>query len=149
MATGDITIFEEFIRDIGTEVHQLNTDVLKFGIVTVAPLAADTTPTWTDYVGNQISTGGTSYTGPQTIANTAYTEVNGTGTLVGDSFTIAQDASGQGSTSAWGVVYNETALNDEAICFFELGTIDLTAGDLVIRFNNEASGSSGTIITAA
>lgn len=147
MATGDITIFEEFVREIGEEVHQLATDTLRFGIVKVAPTAADATPRWADYVANQITTA-TSYTGPHTILNTDYTEAAGTATLVGDSFTIAQDAGGQTSTSAWGVVYNDTAANDEAICFFELGTIDLTAGDLVIRFNNQATGTSGDIITA-
>jgi hypothetical protein len=150
MATGDFTIFEEFTTDLGTEVHNLSSDVLKFGIIdnTTPPTAADATPTWSDYSANEISTGG-GYTGPVTLTDVTYTEASGTATLAGDSFTISSNASGQASTTAWGILYNETAASDQAIGFFELGTIDITAGDVIIKFNNVASGSPGTIFTVA
>lgn len=150
MATGDFTIFEEFVDEIGEKIHQLGSDTLKFGIInnTSAPTAADATPRWGDYSANQIGTGG-GYTGPVTLTGTTYTESGGTATLAANSFTISQNASGQSSVTAWGILYNDTATNDEAIGFFELGTIDITAGDLVIKFNNVASGSPGTIFTMA
>lgn len=150
MATGDITVFDEFTLDIGSEVHNLTSDTLNFGIIdnTTPPTAGDATPTWSDYSGNEISTGG-GYTGPVVLTDVTYTESGGTATLAGDSFTISQNASGQGSTTAWGIIYNDTAGSDNAICFFELGTIDITSGDLVIKFNNVASGSPGTILTVA
>lgn len=148
MATGDLTVFEEFADEIGEKIHALGSDALTFGIIdnTSAPTAADTTPRWGDYSANQISTGG-GYTGPVALTGVTYTEANGVATLAANSFTISQNASGQSSTTAWGIIYNDTATNDEAIAFVELGTIDITSGDLVIKFNNVASGSPGTILT--
>ena len=150
MATGDLTVFEEFALELGKETHNFPTgnDTLKFGIIdnTSAPTAADATPAWTDYSANQIGTGG-GYTGPVSLTGVDYTEAAGVATLVANSFTISQNASGQGSTTAWGVIYNETAAADEAIAFVELGTIDITSGDLVVKFNSAASGSPGTILT--
>ena len=150
MATGDITVFDEFTRELGEEVHDFSSDTLNFGIInnTTPPTAGDATPRWADYSGNQISTGG-GYTGPVALTDVTYTEANGTATLAADSFTISQNGSGQGSVTAWGILYNDSASADQAIAFFELGTIDITAGDLVIKFNNEASGSPGTILTVA
>ena len=148
MATGDLTVFEEFTREIGEEVHDFSSDTLKFGITTTQPTAAAATPRWGDWSGTEIGTGG-GYTGPVSLTGVDYTEDSGTATLVANSFTITQNGSGQGSTTAYGVIYNDTAANDEAIAFVELGTIDITAGDLVIKFNNVASGSPGTILTVA
>ena len=150
MATGDLTVFEEFADEIGEKIHALGSDTLTFGIInnTTPPTAADATPRWGNYSANQIGTGG-GYTGPVALTGTAYTEANGTATLVANSFTISQNASGQSSVTAWGIIYNDTATNDEAIAYVELGTIDITAGDLVIKFNNVASGSPGTILTTA
>jgi hypothetical protein len=147
MATGDLTVFEEFANDLGEKVHNLDSDTLKFGIInnTSAPTAADATPAWGDYSANQIGTGG-GYTEPVTLTS-SWAEAGGVGTLQCNSFTISQNASGQGSVTAWGILYNETAASDQAIAFVELGTIDITAGDLVIKFNNAASGSAGTVLT--
>ena len=148
MATGDLTVFEEFADEIGEKIHALGSDTLTVGIIdnTTPPTAADATPRWGDYSANQIGTGG-GYTGPVDLTGSTYTEANGVATLAANSFTISQNASGQGSVTAWGILYNNTATNDEAIAFIELGVIDITAGDLVIKFNNVASGSPGTILT--
>ena len=150
MATGDLTVFEEFALDIGNEHHKFPTgnDSLKFGIIdnTTPPTAADATPTWGDYSANEIGTGG-GYTEPVSLSGVDYTEADGVATLVANSFTISQNGSGQGSTTAWGILYNDSAASDQAIAFVELGTIDITAGDLVVKFNNVASGSPGTILT--
>lgn len=149
MATGDLTVFEEFTLEVGSKVHNLASDTLRCGIInnTAAPTAADATPRWGDYSANQIGTGG-GYTGPVALTTT-YTEAGGTATLTAQSFTISQNASGQSSVTAWAVIYNDTATNDEAICFIELGTIDITAGDTVIKFNNAASGVAGNVLTVA
>jgi len=148
MATGDLTVFEEFADEIGEKIHALGSDTLTVGIInnTLAPTAADATPRWGDYSANQIGTGG-GYTGPVDLTGSTYTEAGGVATLAANSFTISQNASGQSSVTAWGILYNNTATNDEAIAFIELGVIDITAGDLVIKFNNVASGSPGTILT--
>ena len=148
MATGDLTVFEEFADEIGEKIHALGSDTLTVGIIdnTTPPTAADATPRWGDYSANQIGTGG-GYTGPVDLTGSTYTEANGVATLAANSFTISQNASGQGSVTAWAILYNNTATNDEAIAFIELGVIDITAGDLVIRFNDVVSGSPGTILT--
>lgn len=148
MATGDLTIFEEFTDDIGEGEHTFGSDTLRLGIInnTSAPTASDSTPAWGDYSANQISTGG-GYTGPVALTGVTYTESGGTATLQANSFTVTQNASGQGSVTAWGILYNDTNGTDKAFAFIELGTIDITAGDLVIKFNNVASGSPGNIFT--
>ena len=145
MATGDITVFEEFSLELSSGVHDLSADTLNFGIVTVAPTAADATPRWGNYSANQISIGG-GYTGP-VVLTSSLIKAAGVTTLQCTSFIIPQNASGQGSTVAYGVLYNDTATNDEAIAFFELGTIDITADNVVIKFNNAASGASGNVTT--
>lgn len=150
MATGDLTLFEEFADDLGEGIHTLSTDVLKIGIINnvAAPTAATATPAWGDFSANQISTAG-GYTGPVTLTGVTYTEAAGVATLQANSFTISQNASGQSSVTAWAILYNDTEAvrPDAAIGFIELGVIDITAGDLVIKFNNVASGSPGTILT--
>lgn len=150
MATGDLTVFEEFADDLGEGVFTLSAG-LTFGIInnTAAPTAADATPAWGDYSANQIGTGG-GYTGPVALTGITYTEAGGVATLQANSFTISQNASGQSSTTAWGIIYDDdvtTPRADPALAYVELGTIDITAGDLVIKFNNVASGSPGTILT--
>lgn len=147
MATGDVTLFEEFTREIGEEIHNFSSDTLKFGIIdnTAAPTAADATPRWADYSANEVATTGGYTANGETLAGVAWTEANGTSTLVANSFTLSQN--GSGFTDAyWGVIYNDTAAADQAICFVELGgPVSEQAGDVVIKFNNVASGSPGEI----
>lgn len=147
MATGDLTVFEEFSLDIGDEDHDLAADTIRLGIIdnTAAPTAADATPTWGDYSANQVATGG-NYSGPVTLTTT-YTEAAGVATLTAQSFTISQDASNF-TDGYWAVVYNDSAAADEAICFIELGgPVDGSAGDVTIRFNNAAVGVAGNVLT--
>lgn len=150
MASGDLTVFEEFSLDIGSEIHNFPADSLRLGIInnTAAPTAADLTPAWGDYSANEIGTGG-GYTGPVLLTTVTYTEAAGVATLSADSFTITQNALGQGSVTAWAIVYNDTEAvrPDAALAFIELGIIDITAGNLVIKFNNVASGSPGAVLT--
>jgi len=152
MATGTFTLFEEFADNLGEKYHNFASDTFKFGIInnTSAPTAAQASPTWGDFSANQIGTGG-GYTAPVSLTGVTYTEANGDATFAANSFTISQNASGQSSVTAWGILYNDTDTTgpDAAIGFVELGTIDITAGDLVIKFNNVASGSPGTVFTVS
>ena len=148
MAAGDVTLFEEFTREIGEKIYNLSSDTLKFGIIdnTLAPVKSIATPRWADWSVNQVS--GTGYTADgNTLTTVTWTEADGVSTLKADSFTISQN--GAGFTGAyWGIIYSSTATNDEAICFVELGTaIGNDTGDVVVKFNNVASGSPGAICT--
>jgi hypothetical protein len=149
MATGDITLFEEFADEIGEEIHNLASDTLKFGIIdnTAAPTAADETPRWADYSANEVSTAGGYTANGVTLTTVTYTEAAGVATLKADSFTLSQN--GSGFTDAyWGIIYNDTAVSDQAIGFMELGgPVSEQSGDVVIKFNNVASGSPGDIFT--
>lgn len=153
MAIGDVTLFNEFYEDIGLEVHQLETDTLKVGLITDAatPTAATGDPRWgaggsTNFSSSQVTPGGNYSTGGPAIANNTYTETSGTATLDGDNISIAQDGSNP-TDARWGIIYNDTSTGKEAIGFVDLGgDTDLSAGAFAINWN--ASGIA-TLAAAA
>ncbi len=151
MAQGDVTIFEEFSKDLGNKVHNLGSDTFYIGLIdnTAAPTAADATPRWADYSGNEVSTaGGYTAGGEDVTASVApYAEANGVGTFKLTSITIAQNGSGF-EDAYWGIVYNGTASNDEAVGFVDLGgPVSEKAGAVEIKFDGASSGSEGAFLT--
>ena len=150
MATGDVTLFEEFIREIGEEVHNFSApDTLKCGIVddTLTPLKSIATPRWADFSANEVSTAGGYTANGETLAGVDWSEADGVATLKAQSFTLAQDAGGF-ADAYWAIIYNDTATNDEAICFIELGgPVSEVAGDVTIKFDGAAVGVAGAICT--
>lgn len=137
MARGDFTVFEEFALNIGLEEFQLETDVLKVGIVddTITPTAADATPTWGDYSANEVSTAGGYTAGGLTVANNTYTEAGGVATLDGDNLALTQDAGGF-TDGYWGILYDDTNATDSAIGFVDLGgPVSEAAGPIAINWN--------------
>lgn len=147
MARGDLIVFEEFSKQLGDEAHNFQSDVLKAGIVdaTITPLAADGTPTWTDYSANEVSAAGGYIAGGLTLANVVYTEVGGIATLDADDIAILQDAGGF-TDGFWVIIYNDTNPTDMAICFIELtGPVSEVAGPITISWN--ASGIATVTVT--
>jgi hypothetical protein len=142
MARGDFVVFEEFSLTIGLQGHQLETDVLKVGIIdnVVTPTAADATPAWgassgVDYDGNEVSTAGGYTAGGETVANNTYTEAAGVGTLDGDNIALSIDAGGF-TDGYWGILYNETHTSNAAIGFVDLGgPVSEVAGPIAINWN--------------
>jgi hypothetical protein len=127
MARGDLVLFKEFALTIGLKGHQLETDVLKIGIIdnVVTPTADDATPAWgassgVDYDGNEVSTAGGYTSGGETVANNTYTEAAGVGTLDGDNIALSINASGF-TDGYWGILYNDTHASKAAIGFVDLG----------------------------
>jgi hypothetical protein len=115
-------------------------------LVTTATTPTKTTaaPHWggtgtTNFATNQVSTGGTSYTGPivltsETIAQSG----NNTEWRAAKVGPLAQDSSGP-TNIAWGILYNNTDANKRAVAFVELstaGTLSLVAGPVEIRWNS-------------
>jgi len=137
MAQGDLTVFEEVAEMIGEEVFDFENDTLKLGLIdnSAAPTAADATPRWADYSANEVGTGGNYTANGETLANVSYTEADGVATLDADNVQFAQD--GSGFTDAyWAIIYDDSATNDEAICFIEMGgPVSEQAGPVNINFN--------------
>ena len=129
-------MFEEFADQIGEEGHKFDTDVLKMGLVdnVKTPLAADATPTWSDYVANEVSTAG-GYTANGETLNSSWAEAAGVGTLDADAVALSQDGSGF-EDAYWAIIYNETNATDMAIAFIDLGgPISEVAGPITIDFH--------------
>lgn len=142
MAAGDIVWFDQALLDLGKEVHQLATDTLKLGLITAAvtPATSTSNPCWgaggsTNLSTNAVGTA-TAWTGPVTLGSVTWTIVSGTPTLdATDPTTIAQDASGF-TDARWGIIYNDTATNKNAIAYIDLGsTRSIVTGPLSITFN--------------
>lgn len=142
MAAGDFTFFNTFRRDIGLEHHQLETDVVKLGLIddSVTPTAADADPRWgsggsTDHSATEVTPGGNYPAEGPTVANNTYTFSSGTATFDGDNVSIAQHASNP-TDARWGILYNDTDSGKRAIGFLDLGAvINLTLGPFSVTWN--------------
>lgn len=137
MARGDFTVFEEFAADLGAEKHLLASDTLKLGIVdnTLTPTVSDSTPTWSDYSANEVSTAGGYTANGITLTTVTYTEAAGVATLNADNITISQNGSGF-TDGYWGILYNDDDASDSAIGFLDLGgPVSEAAGEISIAWN--------------
>ena len=137
MAKGDLTVFEEFALDIGKGVHDFSSDTIKVALIdnAAAPTAADATPRWADYSGNEVS--GTGYAaGGATLSGVTYTEASGVAKF-DDTGNVTWSQNGAGPTDIyWAIVYNDTASNDEAVCFVDMGgPASLQDGDVSITWH--------------
>jgi hypothetical protein len=145
MATGDVTLFEEFSEQLGTEQHNFSTDTLKLGLIDnmAPPTAADATPTWSDYSANEVGTGGGYPAGGITLASVTWSEAAGVATLDAANIALSQNASGF-TDAYWGILYNDTNGTDMAIAFVELGgPVSEVAGPVNINWN------AGGIVTVS
>lgn len=145
MATGTIKWFAQGLHDLGNKIHDLDNDDWRMGLVSNATVPAVNTaaPHWggtgtTNFATNQVSTAGTSYTGPIVLASEAWA-LNATGAAMdfADIGSIAQDAAGP-TNIAYGIIYNNTDVNKRAIGYIEIsaaGTASLVSGPLTITMN--------------
>lgn len=149
MAAGDFKFFAQGIHDIGNKIIDMDTDTIKFGLVTnsTVPTVLIAGPCWgaggsTNFSSTQVTTA-TSYTGPITLASVTWTKDN-TGAVwdAADPSVIAQDASGA-TNIAYAIFYSDTATNKNCIGYMELsttGAISLVTGSLTITFNASGIG---------
>jgi len=142
MAQGTVSVFEEFIRDVGEEDHNLNGDTHKIALYTTTMATDTAAPVYTTT--NECS--GTNYSAAGETANITYAEAGGTGTLaLGTAVTWSADASGPDDVR-FARVYSDSAAAKEAIAEIDMragGTtaLDLGDGDITI--------GTGTILTIA
>jgi hypothetical protein len=151
MAAGDITMFYEFFQDIGEEVHDFANDTIKLGLITdvITPLANADTPRWDDtsgqdYDGNEVTDAG-NYTADGVTIPVTWERTTDTASLKHDNGDIewSQNAIGFGSdpvtkpVARWGILYNSSATNKNAICFIDFGSsgLDEAAGAVKIYWN--------------
>ncbi len=144
MAQGDLTMFEEFSLTIGQSKFIMDTNTFKLALVNTAPLASLATPVWADISANEVS--GTNYTAGGNTLTTTWTEAAGTATFDATgapATTWTQHASGP-TDIKYGVIYSDTATNDDLVCFIDFTTdggttaISLVDGD--ITWTPNASG---------
>ena len=141
MAAGDLVVYDAHLQNIGRGVHNLETGDISFGLVTATytPTAADADPCWgaggtTNTSTNEVAAGGNYAAGGPSIGGT-YSQTSGTATFDATDVSITQIA-GNPTNARWGVVYDETATNNNAICYLDLGTaVDLAAGDFSVTWN--------------
>lgn len=143
MAQGTVKWFAQGLHDLGEKIHDLSSDTFKLGIVTgVTPAVNTAAPHWggtgtTNYATSQVATGGTSYTGPKTLASVTWTLGATGGVFDAADITMAQDASGF-TNGGYGIIYNDTDANKRAIAFIELSASNaasLVTGAVNITFN--------------
>lgn len=141
MAAGTVTVFDQFLQDVGRKVHQLETDVIKLGLITnaVTPTASTADPRWgaggtTNFATNEVTPGGNySANGPDISAT--YSQAAGTATFDAGDVSIAQNGSNP-TTARWGIGYNSTSAGKEVVFFIDLGSvIDLSTGAFSIVWN--------------
>ena len=148
MAAGDIKWFAQGLLDMGKKLHDLSADTIKLGIITNAatPALSTADPRWgaggtTNFSTNQVATGGSSYTGPLTLASVTWTLVANVPTFRATDPVLVQDAAGF-TNGFWGIIYNDTDAGKRCLCFVEFNTArSLVAGGLTINF-----GGAGTDI---
>ena len=141
MATGDIKWFSQALLNLGKKLMDLSADTLKVGLVdsTTTPSLSTSDPCWgsggsTNFSTWQVGTGGSSYTGPQTLASVTWSQVSNVPTLRATDITLNQDASGF-TNARWAIIYDDTTTNKNCIGFIDLGSArSLVTGQLVINF---------------
>jgi hypothetical protein len=142
MSQGDVTWFNAAKGKLGLAVINLETDVLKLGLVTasVTPTASTADPCWgaggtTNLSTYEVTPGGNYSAGGPTVTNNTFTESGGTATLDADNTSIAQ--SGSNPTNArWGILYSDTSTNKDALAFVDLGGVtDLSSGGFSVTWN--------------
>lgn len=117
--------FNDFVEQLGLETHQLNTDTLKVYLTNNAPSASG------DAVLADLAeiAAGNGYTAGGVDIQNTWSEASGTATLVGTDVTWTASG-GAIAQFRYVVLYNDTAANDNLICWWDYGSaVDLAAGE--------------------
>lgn len=141
MAAGDFVVFDQFLQDVGRKVHQLETDVIKFGLVTnvTTPTASTADPRWgaggtTNFDTNEVTAGG-NYAAEGPDISATYSQTSGTATFDATDVSIAQNAANP-TNARWAIIYNSTSAGKECIGFLDLGSvINLSTGSFTVTWN--------------
>jgi len=143
MAAGDIVVFDQFMVDLGNEVHNLGSDTIRLGLIdsTQTPAATSGTPRWgagggTNFSTDEVAAGGNYSSGGPTLSGVTYA-LSGGAAVLDDSGNVSITQNGSNPTDArWGIIYNDTDTSKRCIAYVDLGAVvDLSAGDFSITWN--------------
>jgi len=149
MAQGDVTIFDAFLENVfDSGIHDFGStpNTIKVALIKSAanggddPAVTDAVPCWgaggtTNFATAEVTPGGNYTTGGATCASASASLSGGVLQVdFGDPATWSQNASNP-TNARWGIVYDDTATNKNAIAFVDLGSdFDMTTGDLTITW---------------
>jgi hypothetical protein len=148
MAQGTFTLFNEAAISLMDGRIDLDTDTLKFALISTVPVATAAVPCWgaggtTNLSSNEVSGDGYAAGGKE-LTTVAWTQTGGVGTLSADPLSgadkWAQDGAGPTNIKT-GILYSDSATNKDAIGFMDMtadgGTtaISLQAGDISVTWN--------------
>lgn len=124
--------FNSFVEALGRKVHNLHTDTLKVLLSNVAPVAANALKADLTEIGagNGYAAGGAQIGGNQ------YVQAAGVAKLTGNNVQISASG-GTIGPFRYAIIYNDTALNDELIGWYDYGSSHtLQAGESVnVKFD--------------
>lgn len=122
MAT--FTKFNSFVEALAEKVHNLGSDTLKVALTNSAPVAGNT-------VLANISEIAYTYCSARTLTISSSAQTSGTYKLVIADLVLSASGGAVGPFR-YLVIYNDTATNDELICFFDYGSnVTLTDGSSI------------------
>ena len=143
MAEGDVTIFEQFLVDRDEQVHDLENDTFKVGIITrgsTPPAADDVEPNFggTGFSNYQVTEvqGGTEYVAGGKVASVPTVNlVNGASVFDLNDVTWALDGSGP-TDMGYAILFNNSDALKRALLSIDLGgALSLQDASLTIQFN--------------
>lgn len=134
------TKFQPFVEALAEKTHNLGADTLKVALTNTAPNATDAQLSQI----TQIANGNGYTTGGSTTAQSSSAQSSGTYKLVlGD---VVFTASGTMATFRYAVLYNDTAINDELIGYWDYGSaVSLADGE---TFTWDADPTNGVLTLA-
>ena len=115
--------FQPFVEALAEKVHNLGSDTLKIFLTNTLPLATYGTL-------SQITEISYSNLSSRTITQASSTQTSGTYKLVLNDLTLT--ANGTVPTFRYIGIYNDTATNDELICWYDYGSsVSMIVGDSI------------------
>lgn len=119
--------FNCFVEDVAEKKHNLGSDTL-----TVALTAAANAPVATNTVLTDLTQVAYTYCSARAITTSSSAQTSGTYKLVLTDLTLTATGGSVGPFR-YVVVYNDTATNDELICWYDYGSeITLAAGESIL-----------------
>jgi hypothetical protein len=126
MPVSDFTFYDCVAEDVGRGVHNWNADTLKIALSDTAPVIA-THAVLAD--ADEISAGFGYSAGGPTVVDTAFSQVDGVATLIGDDLTITAVGGAIGPFQ-YAVIYNATPAGGALIGYWDYGeSITIEEGD--------------------
>jgi hypothetical protein len=104
--------FQSFVEAVAEKVHDLGSDTLTVALTNTAPVATNTQLSNITQI---------AYTNLSSRVLTGVTSAQSGGTYTLDANDLVLTASGAVATFRYVVLYNDTATNDELICWFDYG----------------------------